>query len=128
MTKEELLPSSSSSSSILLTQDTMNEFSPLPSTSFSKKRRRQHVCIYCDVPVNNFARHLERQHHDELEVQKFLHLQKSNIQRKNIIDKIRKEGDFCSGAIIPVQDKKRRIINENESNFLPCIHCKGCSS
>ncbi|XP_074039988.1 uncharacterized protein [Leptinotarsa decemlineata] len=90
------------------------------------KRRRKHHCAYCDVQVNNFARHLERQHGDELEVGRFLALDKKDPNRKRIINKIRKEGDFISGNCIPVQ--KRKFDNNkgaSSDTLLPCIHCKG---
>lgn len=105
--------------------------------SSNKGRKRKHNCIYCDVLVGNFARHLERQHTDEMEVQKFLAMDKTNPNRKKIIDKIRKEGDFCSGEAVPVQEKKgkrtsmgNRDENLNEDNtstcsLLPCTHCRG---
>ncbi|XP_074035383.1 uncharacterized protein [Leptinotarsa decemlineata] len=90
------------------------------------KRRRKHHCPYCDVQVNNFPRHLERQHGDELEVGRFLALDKKDPNRKRIINKIRKEGDFISGNCIPVQ--KRKFDNNkgaSSDTLLPCIHCKG---
>lgn len=82
--------------------------------------------MYCDVAVLNFARHLERQHSDELEVRRFLDLDKSDAMRKQIINKIRKEGDFCSGEAIPVQRKGEISQNSKEAcKLLPCVHCKG---
>lgn len=101
-------------------------------TVFNNKRKRKHNCVYCDLPVYNFARHLERQHSDEFEVQAFMSKDKSNPERKQIIDKIRKEGDFCSGEPVPVQGKKNSRLEkigvgyyESKSSLLPCIHCRG---
>lgn len=105
--------------------------------SSNKGRKRKHNCVYCDVLVGNFARHLERQHSDEMEVQKFLAMDKNNPNRKKLIDKIRKDGDFCSGQAIPVQEKKKKYasvenggekLNEDNTstcNLLPCTHCRG---
>ncbi|KAK4885189.1 hypothetical protein RN001_001460 [Aquatica leii] len=89
-----------------------------------QQRRRKHYCIFCDVLVNNFARHLTRQHIDEFEVQTFIDLPKNDLKRKQIIDKIRKEGDFCSGKVIAVQEKGA-FNNESACARLPCIHCRG---
>lgn len=84
--------------------------------------RKKHCCFYCDIIVTNFSRHLERNHDDEVEVQKILSLKKNDLQRKNLINKLRKEGDFSTGNPIPVFGKS----NEgNTSGYLPCIHCKG---
>lgn len=82
--------------------------------------------MYCDVEVLNFARHLKRQHSDEIEVSKFLQLNKLDPMRKQIINKIRKEGDFCSGEAIAVQRKGENSENNKETcKLLPCTHCKG---
>ncbi|KAK4882632.1 hypothetical protein RN001_005951 [Aquatica leii] len=39
-----------------------------------KSKRRKHTCLYCDLLVDNFERHLQRQHNDEINVQQFLSL------------------------------------------------------
>lgn len=91
-------------------------------------KRRKHNCCFCDIPVQNFARHLERQHDGELLVQQFLSLKKTDPLRKQLISKLRKEGDFCSGDVIPVQGKgtnSNDTVNKNSCKLLPCTHCKG---
>lgn len=97
---------------------------PAPKKNY---KRRNHHCPYCDISVQNFARHLERQHYEELEVARFLALKKRDPVRKKIIDKIRKEGDFTSGKYVPVQGSTSEEKPELTSNLLPCIHCKGQS-
>lgn len=84
--------------------------------------------MFCDVPVLNFARHLKRQHSDELEVQKYLSLGQNNPLRKYFINKIRKEGDFVTGKITPVYRHNvgdRELNDSSDSSLLPCVHCKG---
>lgn len=111
---------------------------PYKPQNISGRRKRKHCCVYCDLLVNNFARHLKRQHSDEIEVQKFLSMEMNNPKRKQFIDKIRKEGDFCSGKLIPVQEKKIKVNtksaeednSESEEDkstceLLPCTHCRG---
>lgn len=57
---------------------------------------------------------MERQHGDQMEVQTFLTLDKNNLNRKKIIDKFLKEGDFYSGEVIRVQEKiEKRLSVEN---------------
>lgn len=54
--------------------------------------------------------------------------EKNNPERKKLIEKIRKEGDFISGEYIPVQEKLTMQNSEDTSCILlPCIHCKGQS-
>ncbi|KAK4882316.1 hypothetical protein RN001_005635 [Aquatica leii] len=72
----------------------------------------------------------ERQHSDEFQVQQFLVLEKSDSMRKNLIAKLRKEGDFCTGEAVPVQEKQVTSSVETNTNnktckLLPCTHCKG---
>ncbi|XP_050519622.1 uncharacterized protein LOC126893457 isoform X1 [Diabrotica virgifera virgifera] len=122
------LIASSSLDNIEKSADETNS-SLIDSVCLKKRRiRRKHNCIYCDIPVLNFARHLERIHSDELEVQKYLSLDKKDPKRKYFIDKIRKEGDFCIGKSVPVF--RRNVLSNSDesstnSNMLPCIHCKG---
>lgn len=52
-------------------------------------------------------------------------LDKNNPDRKSIINKIRKEGDFISGKVVPVQTKNTSNIKMAASEVLPCTHCKG---
>nr|CAI5829068.1 unnamed protein product [Callosobruchus analis] len=47
-----------------------------------KRIRRGHRCLFCDCEVKDFARHLERHHSDEIEVQRFMSLKKCSMKRK----------------------------------------------
>lgn len=115
-------------------RDEMSDNKQLPSVTSKNKivtgtgGRRKHNCSFCDIPVQNFARHLERQHDGELQVQQFLSLKKTDPLRKQLISKLRKEGDFCSGDVIPVQGKgtnSNDTANKNSCKLLPCTYCKG---
>lgn len=118
-------------------QESLNDNEPPNEPSSSKSdgdfnsmnpKKKKHNCRFCDQLVNNFARHMERQHNDEFQVQEFLSLKKSDPLRKQLINKLRREGDFCAGNIIPVQRKQSMVGKENEiCQFLPCTHCKGNS-
>lgn len=48
-------------------------------------------------------------------------LDKKCTKRKKIIDKLRREGYFCVGDIVPVMIK--RVATE--SNYIACKFCKG---
>ncbi|GJQ82532.1 hypothetical protein Trydic_g10252 [Trypoxylus dichotomus] len=69
--------------------------------------------------------HLERKHSDNERVKGILALDKTDPNRKRMIDKLRKEGDFYAGEVIPVQKKKTQMVEENSCDLIPCVHCKG---
>lgn len=97
----------------------------LKATRKTTRIRRKHTCMYCDSSVTNFARHLERTHADEMDVQRFMSLNKKDPERKNLIGKLRKEGDFCTGKPVPVLRSKTNCTDNNITGLLPCIYCKG---
>lgn len=86
-----------------------------------KRIRRKHHCFYCYQEVGNFSRHLERNHSDEIEVQKFMSLEKKQKNRKKIIDKLRREGDFSTTNIVPVM----KIKESHRKNYICCKFCRG---
>lgn len=87
-------------------------------------------CLYCNLDVTNFARHLFRNHEKEESVQKITELAKGDRMRKRMIDALRKEGNFTildsENIIRPVQRPTSTAEHQNLSNdFLPCKYCKG---
>lgn len=82
--------------------------------------RRKHHCYYCNQHVGNFARHLERHHGDELQVQEFLVLDKNSKKRKKLIDRLRREGDFSTSKIVPVLSSKK-----SSNLYIVCKFCRG---
>lgn len=82
--------------------------------------RRKHHCYYCNTNITNYARHLERNHADELQVQEILSLDKTSIKRRKLIDKLRKEGDFSTSEVVPVMK-----IEGNSNNHIVCKFCRG---
>lgn len=87
----------------------------------ARRIRRKHRCLYCDEDIGNFSRHLERHHTDEVAVQEFMSLDKKCKKRQKLIDKLRREGDFCVGDTVPVMIKR----NATETNYIACKFCKG---
>lgn len=90
-------------------------------TNSVKRAKRKHNCFYCCLEVGNFSRHLERNHSDEFEVQKFMALDKNSKDRKKIIDKLRREGDFCTTNIVPVMS----LARNSTDNYICCKFCRG---
>lgn len=97
--------------------NTISKYQP---QSNRQRIRRKHTCLFCDQSVGNFARHLERQHGDELAVQEFLSMDKKSLNRKKIIDKLRREGDFCTSSVVPVMN-----ANKERTEYIPCKFCRG---
>lgn len=87
----------------------------------TQRIRRKHRCLFCDVDVGNFSRHLERNHEDEIAVQELTALPTNSIKRKKLLDKLRREGDFCTSAIVPVMVSG----NKSDVNYIVCKFCRG---
>lgn len=49
---------------------------------------------FCDDKVQNFARHITRNHQEEIEVQKILAMTPNSIERKRAIAALRKRGNL----------------------------------
>lgn len=89
-------------------------------TKKNPRTRRKHHCYFCGQDIGNFARHLERNHQDEIQVQEIIALKKRSQKRKKLIDKLRREGDFSTSTIVPVLSLKRCL-----DDYLVCIFCRG---
>jgi len=63
---------------------------------------KKNFCLYCKTFQSKIHRHLERRHKDEEDVQKFLDLPKKNIERRRIIDTIRRDGNFLFNTNIRI--------------------------
>lgn len=86
-----------------------------------QRKRRSHRCLFCDTDVGNFSRHLERNHSDEIAVQELSVLPKKSIKRKKLIDKLRREGDFCTSSIVPVMIP----VDNSDVDYIACKFCRG---
>lgn len=56
------------------------------------KRDKRENCMFCEQNVTNFPRHLFRRHDNEIDVIKVMSLKKNSIERKYLLEKIRKGG------------------------------------
>uniref|UniRef100_A0A6P7GZ10 Uncharacterized protein LOC114344736 n=1 Tax=Diabrotica virgifera virgifera TaxID=50390 RepID=A0A6P7GZ10_DIAVI len=86
-----------------------------------KGLKKKDFCFYCESLVLNFARHTLRNHASEIEVQKILSLPPKNIERKRLLDVIRKKGNYLNSNDIckPIQK------SHSENDVLPCTNCLG---
>nr|CAH7718936.1 unnamed protein product [Callosobruchus chinensis] len=85
-------------------------------------------CYFCDDDVQNFARHILRNHCSEPEVQKIMSLPPKSLERKRLIACLRKKGNYvknCSTFFKPVHKSYR---NDTEENYIPCPYCLGSYS
>lgn len=107
----------------LMTLDTTENCSQiLPADNKSNPRkRRKHNCFFCNKEIGNFARHLMRHHSDEVVVEELLSLPPKSLKRKKLLDKVRKEGDFCTSSVVPVLN----IPTKQSSEYIICVFCMG---
>lgn len=93
--------------------------------------KKKHFCMYCNTFQCKIARHLERVHGNELEVQKFKTLPKGSVERRKIIQTIRRRGDFyfnvdCArnnGELL-VERRSNKIYKRLPSDYVVCPRCK----
>lgn len=93
--------------------------------------KKPHFCMYCNSFQNRISRHLERVHADELEVQKFKHLPKGYVERRKILETIRRRGDFYfnvdntrnDGEQL-VERRSKKMFNRLPSDYTVCPKCK----
>ena len=96
-------------------------------------KSKQNCCIFCMKSQSKLARHLERMHRNEPEVKKFAILPKRNLERKKIIEIIRKNGNFKYNTNAAVINKGQLIVcrrpneklNKTATDFVACMKCKG---
>ncbi|KAG5874174.1 hypothetical protein JTB14_011794 [Gonioctena quinquepunctata] len=109
-------------SSTLVSEPTNSEVNSaiehISKLDIKKRIGRKHTRPFCYLKCGNFSRHLERNHEDETLVQEFLCLDKTSTKRKKLIDKIRREGDFCTAETIPVMQQ-----NKEPTEFILCKFC-----
>lgn len=93
--------------------------------------KKRHFCMYCNTFQSKIARHLERVHASELEVQKFKCLPKGTAERRKIIETLRRRGDFYfnvdntrnDGELL-VERRSKNIYSKLPSDYTACPKCK----
>lgn len=92
---------------------------------------KRDFCPYCYKEITHFARHVERNHKEVPKVQKILSLSKGSMERKQMWDCLRKEGNFClfkeEKKIIAVRRPSKKEIKKAMTfdDFAVCESCRG---
>ncbi|XP_050516376.1 uncharacterized protein LOC126891238 [Diabrotica virgifera virgifera] len=81
------------------------------------------MCYYCETDVNNFVRHLQRNHSCELEVQRILSKEKKSKERRELVSLLKKKGNFIKNSQECVKPVKQGL--QPSQSFLPCSNCLG---
>ncbi|XP_066593194.1 uncharacterized protein [Prorops nasuta] len=104
---------------------------PAPSRN-TKRDFRKHFCLSCKTWQSKISRHLERKHNNEDRVKSFLDLPKKCLDRKIIIEKLRKKGDFMYNLTKEVNEGKLIVCRRPQEkcktmaeNYMACPKCKG---
>lgn len=86
-----------------------------------KGGKKMDFCFYCETAVLNFARHIRRIHSCEIEVQKILIEPCGSLKRRQLLDLLRKKGNFLNSTTVckPVQSLR------SATDLLPCDNCLG---
>jgi len=92
---------------------------------------KQYFCPYCKKLQKKLVRHLELKHKNVPDVQKFIHFPKGNLERRKIIEKFRKYGNYLHNTdadlntvLIACRRPQAKFKNTTE-NCVCCNHCKG---
>lgn len=123
--ENDLTPSQSTRFKAAITQTRTDNEKIFPTTTMTSKipNRIRDMCFFCEEEVLNFARHIRRQHSMEIEVVEIFSKRTGSLERKHLITKLRKKGNFLkceTNSMKPV----RKPINDS-TNFLPCDNCLG---
>ncbi|KAF5290597.1 hypothetical protein FQA39_LY14663 [Lamprigera yunnana] len=100
----------------------------LTKTKNLSKPRMPDFCYYCETEVLNFGRHIIRNHHQELEVQKIVSLVRNSLQRKRLIANLRKKENFLLNSESLFKPVHKSYVNDTQNNYIPCPFCFGIYS
>lgn len=80
-------------------------------------------CYYCESDVNNFARHIIRNHSHETEVQQILSFDKQTKGRRELLANLKKKGNFLKNSEKCIKPMKQAL--QANQTYLPCTKCLG---
>ena len=111
------------------------ESCPVARTSNAVGRRRwdrRNVCFFCELPQAKLARHLERTHGTEADVQLALMHPKHSAERRKAFSDLTKKGNYRHNIAVRSGEKSGELIACNrarttrtERDFVACRTCKG---
>ncbi|XP_058470194.1 uncharacterized protein LOC131444080 [Solea solea] len=91
---------------------------------------KKQYCLYCKKAYAKMARHLERAHHNKLDVAKALSLPKGSLERKKQLEYIRNRGNYAHNAAVIESGKgelvpfKRPTKDAQGKDFMHCAYCQ----
>ncbi|VEN34414.1 unnamed protein product [Callosobruchus maculatus] len=95
-------------------------------------RGKKNFCFYCHKMQSKISRHLETVHSKENDVMKFSALPKNTLERKKIIDLIRKKGNFYFNTTngvnhgeLLVSRRPSEQLKKTASDYTTCYNCRG---
>ncbi|XP_071579873.1 uncharacterized protein [Temnothorax nylanderi] len=98
----------------------------------SRSGTKKYYCFYCKLPKAKIARHLESVHRNEEDVKKFAALPKGCLERKKIIETIRRKGEFQFNTNKMLNDGKLHVVrrpnikfDKTANEYGVCIKCHG---
>lgn len=91
---------------------------------------KRQYCVYCKKACAKMARHLERAHHDKVDVAQAISLPKGSLERRKQLDYIRNRGNYAHnvavlesgrGELVPF---KRPNKDAQGKDFMHCAYCQ----
>lgn len=94
-------------------------------------RDKRVYCLYCELLVSNFPRHLERQHALEEDVRSFITQPKKSQERLKCLELIKNKGNLYYNRKVLEQKQGSIIVGRrpkshdkvDTNDYLPCKHC-----
>lgn len=91
----------------------------------SKYTSNPDFCYFYEDKVKNFARHIERNHSEEVEVQKILNLPSKSLKKNRALAYLRKKGNYIINASTFFKPVHKSLLNNSEENYIACPFCLG---
>ncbi|KAG5268247.1 hypothetical protein AALO_G00209950, partial [Alosa alosa] len=97
----------------------------------SRMYNKRQFCLYCKSSFLKIAKHLERKHSKESEVQKLLIFPKGSKQRRVHLEYLRNKGNFAHNAEVLRTGKGELVARKQPKeesqaqNYKPCLYCQG---
>lgn len=122
---ENVISSTTNEHDKLVNEAVFNERHKTSRTKSYKCIRKPDFCFFCETQVNNFARHIQRNHGAETEVQNIFALPSNSIERKRAIACLRKKGNFIQNSTTFSKPVHKSLLKDSEENYIPCPFCLG---
>ncbi|KAK5647978.1 hypothetical protein RI129_002870 [Pyrocoelia pectoralis] len=102
-----------------------NECQEQIKTENHKYKRQPDYCYYCETIVQNFVRHIRRNHSTEMLVAQIFSKPSNSKERRELWDKLRRKGNFLTSSQKSCKVVRKSIKNRQN---LPCDNCLGLFS